>query len=168
MNYTLNEGWALRWVGALKGGKARWGASIRCAQSQSATPVAAPGSSLIDLWFRRRKDRFFLSKSRETQFWWRGVTSQPQLYQVFAVAPGCLHGNLHFARQFFHSNDNLTMKNGKIGKAKMITFLQWYSRDYKTVFKCEIRKEPATYLKNFLHFCCAKVLVQLPCIRNEL
>ena len=33
-----------------------------------------------------------------------------------------LQGNSHFARQFYNSNDNLTMKNGKTGQTTMIAF----------------------------------------------
>ena len=51
-------------------------------------------------------------------------------WSVSAVEPECLHGNAHFARQFrcfprqfYNSNHNLTMKNGKSGKTTMITFL---------------------------------------------
>ena len=35
---------------------------------------------------------------------------------LVAGEQGCLHGNSHFARQFYNSNDILTLKNGKTGQ----------------------------------------------------
>ena len=56
-----------------------------------------------------------------------------------AVGPGLLQGNLHFARQFFNSNNNLTMKNGRLENNDDDFFLG--IQDSQTVFNFEIRPE---------------------------